>query len=110
MKLLSDQNLSHRIVEELATEFPESVHVRDVALASTPDEQVWVWGETHGLTIVSKDADFEQRALLRGGPPKVIWLRVGNSSTATVAALLRSRRAEILAFDADDSASFLALS
>ena len=110
MRLFFDQNLSYRLVAELAAEFPESVHVKDAGLASSPDEEVRAYAATNGLTIVSKDADFEQRALLRGSPPKVIWLRVGNSPTAAVATLLRSRQAEIEAFDADASASFLALS
>ncbi|MGH9113753.1 MAG: DUF5615 family PIN-like protein [Acidimicrobiales bacterium] len=34
--------------------------------------------------IVSKDSDFRQLAFLYGPPPKVMWLRVGNASTATV--------------------------
>ena len=29
MKLLFDQNLSHRLVSQLAAEFPGSTHVRD---------------------------------------------------------------------------------
>jgi len=110
MKLLFDQNLSHHLVAELATEFPESVHVRNAGLASSPDEQVWEYAATNGLTIVSKDADFEQRALLRGSPPKVIWLRVGNSSTSAVTYLVRSRRTKSFEFAAEPSASFLALS
>ena len=72
-------------------------------------------GEPHsnpqaGNSPEERMRDREQRALLRGSPPKIIWLRVGNNSTAAVAALLRTRRKEILAFDADPSASFLALS
>jgi hypothetical protein len=57
-----------------------------------------------------KDTDFQQRALVYGHPPKVIWVRLGNSSTSAVAALLRSRLAEIQAFEADQIASFLAVS
>jgi hypothetical protein len=33
MRLLFDQNLSHRLVASLATEYPGSVHERDVAFA-----------------------------------------------------------------------------
>jgi predicted nuclease of predicted toxin-antitoxin system len=33
MKLLFDENLSHRLVAQLGAEFPGSVHVRDVGLA-----------------------------------------------------------------------------
>jgi predicted nuclease of predicted toxin-antitoxin system len=59
--------------------------------------------------IVSKDSDFEQQALLYGHPPKVLWLRVGNCQTTAVAALLRARRQDVLAFAADPEAAVLAL-
>jgi len=47
---------------------------------------------------LSKDADFVQLALLRHAPPKVIYLRVGNSSTEQILALLQNRMAAIQAF------------
>ena len=49
-------------------------------------------------------------SFLRGPPPKVIWLRRGNCSTADIEALVRFNRTEILAFGSDDEAAFLALS
>lgn len=110
MKLLFDQNLSHRLVGQLASEFPGSTHVRDAGLAAASDSVVWTHAATNGFTIVSKDADFQHRALLRGHPPKVVWLRIGNCPTTTVAALLRTRQADLLAFEADPTVSFLALS
>jgi len=110
MKLLFDQNLSHRLVGQLAAEFPGSARVRDVGLAAAPDPEVWAHAAANGFVIVSKDTDFQQRALFRGHPPKVIWVRLGNRSTAAVSALLRSRLADIEAFEADPIASFLALS
>jgi predicted nuclease of predicted toxin-antitoxin system len=110
MKLLFDQNPSPRLVGQLAAEFPGSSHVRDVGFAAASDPVVWAYAAANGYIIVSKDVDFQQRALLFGHPPKVIWLRLGNCSTAAVAALLRSRIADIQAFEVDPDASFLALS
>jgi predicted nuclease of predicted toxin-antitoxin system len=110
MKLLFDQNLSHRLVGQLLTEFPGSTHVRDVGLATATDSAVWAYAAVNGLVIVSKDTDFQQRALLHGHPPKVVWIRLGNCPTSAVATLLRTRQADLLAFEADPSASFLALS
>ena len=110
MKLLFDQNLSHRLVTLLASEFPGSEHVRLVGLATAPDPAVWSYAAAQGLVIASKDSDFQHRALLLGHPPKVVWIRLGNCSTAAVAALLRSRQADLLAFEADPIASLLALS
>jgi predicted nuclease of predicted toxin-antitoxin system len=110
MKLLLDQNLSYKLVGQLSTEFPSSSHVRDAGLARATDPLVWQHAKANRFTIVSKDTDFQQRAMLYGHPPKVIWIRLGNCSTSSVAALLRSRSAEIAAFEADLNASFLVLS
>jgi predicted nuclease of predicted toxin-antitoxin system len=110
MKLLFDQNLSPRLVPLLAVEFPGSEHVRNIRMAGASDPAVWSYAAAQGLVIVSKDSDFQHRALLRGHPPKVVWVRLGNCSTATVAALLRTRQPDLLAFEADPVASVLALS
>ena len=37
MKLLFDQNLSYRLVAVLASEYPGSLHVRDVGLNAADD-------------------------------------------------------------------------
>ena len=110
MKLLFDQNLSHRLVGQLSTEFPGSAHVRDAGLAASPDLAVWTHAAQGGFVLVSKDTDFQQRALLYGHPPKVIWVRLGNCSTTVVATLLRFKIADIVMFEADTSAAFLVLS
>ncbi len=109
MKLLFDQNLSHRLVTLLADLFPNSAHVRAVRLATASDDAVWNYALAHGFTIISKDSDFHQRSFLEGPPPKVIWIQRGNCSTATIAELLRRRRPEIEAFHQDPGAAFLAL-
>ncbi|HWG42735.1 MAG TPA: DUF5615 family PIN-like protein [Gemmataceae bacterium] len=110
MKLLFDQNLSSRLVGQLTAEFPGSVHVRDLGLAAASDPDIWAYAAANGFVIVSKDTDFQQRALLYGHPPKVIWVRLGNCSTAAVTVLLGLRLADIQAFETDTAASFLALS
>ena len=109
MKLLFDQNVSPRLVTGLSDMYPGSVHVRDVGLARANDAAIWGYARAHGLTIVSKDSDFHQVSFLRGPPPKVIWIRRGNCTTADIKALLRSSLTEILAFGADVEAAFLAL-
>lgn len=110
MKLLFDENLSHRLVGLLADLFPDSAHVRDVGLKSANDPAVWGYAGDHGLTIVSKDSDMRQRSFIYGHPPKVIWVRLGNCSTSDVENLLREHFAIIEAFHLDAYASFLSLS
>ncbi|MBI4604306.1 MAG: DUF5615 family PIN-like protein [Planctomycetes bacterium] len=81
MKLLFDQNLSHRLVSLLGDLFPGSAHVRDFGLALAPDPAVWAFAKVQAYTIVSKDDDFHQLSFLHGAPPKVVWLRFANCST-----------------------------
>ena len=109
MKLLFDQNLSPRLPRLLADLFPDSLHVREAGLRDADDAAIWDYAKTHGFVIVSKDSDFQQRAMILGHPPKVIWIRLGNCPTADVASLLRSRQSDILTFEADPTASFLAV-
>jgi predicted nuclease of predicted toxin-antitoxin system len=109
VKLLFDQNLSHKLADALAGDFPGSAHVRDLGMARAGDPVVWSYAAANEFVIVSKDVDFQQRALLLGHPPKVVWIRLGNCVTSKVAVLLRSHRAALLAFEVDASAAFIAL-
>lgn len=109
MSLLYDQNLSRRLVGLLAVEYPGSQHVEAAGLLGADDLVVWQYAAAHGLIVVSKDADFRDRALLHGPPPKVVWLRVGNGPTAAVVTLLRGRVADVRAFAADLALSLLIL-
>jgi predicted nuclease of predicted toxin-antitoxin system len=90
MKLLFDQNLSSRLVSRLADICPKASHVSLVGLDRASDDLVWDYAGANGYTIVSKDSDFNERSVLRGIPPKVIWLRLGNSTTDKVEAALRA--------------------
>ena len=109
MKLLFDQNLSHRLVIALQQEYPGSQHVREVGLKDAADVTVWQYAAQHGFAIVTKDADFHQRSFLFGHPPKVVWIRAGNCSTAMIEALLRRRDRDVGAFSADQESAFLIL-
>ena len=80
MKLLFDQNLSHRLCNRLADLGVTLVHVRTEGLEAADDARVWDHAAEHDLTIVNKDADFNNRAFLYGPPPKVVWIRRGNCS------------------------------
>ena len=109
MKLPFDQNLSHRLPERLADIYPESTHVRDVGLRDVDDLVIWKYAKAHGYVIVSKDSDFQQRSLLDGGPPKFIWLRIGNCTTQRIEDLLRKYSTAIHTFNPDNLKSHLML-
>ena len=110
MKLLLDHNLSPKLVRLLADVYPACTHVHDLGMDQASDTEVWQYAAEHGFTIVSKDADFHQRSLLLGAPPKVVWLRIGNCSVAESAAALRERYIPIRCFIEGSTADFLVLS
>ena len=109
MKLLFDENLSPRLVGALADEFPNSSHVN---LAAWPARPIWRSGPTrqHDFTVISKDDDFRSLSLVNGAPPKVIWLRIGNASTAAIESFIRSALVKIRTFEISAEESLLVLS
>ena len=109
MRLLFDQNLSHRLKDSLKDLFPESLHARDVGLGSSEDLEVWEYAKANSLTITSKDSDFRQLSFTYGHPLKVIWLRRANYTTSQIASILRNSYTDLLAFDEDTQGSFLTL-
>jgi predicted nuclease of predicted toxin-antitoxin system len=94
--------LSPKLVRRLADLFPDSLHVRTVGLREAEDRVIWRYAAEHGLVIVSKDADFYQRALQVGAPPEVISLKLGNCTVDAVEQLLRRHVEDIMAFGRDD--------
>lgn len=110
MKLFFDEHLSPRLVDILEDIYPNSTHVLHSGLLGATDEQIWVFAQKNGYVIVSKDSDMHQRSFLRGFPPKVIWIRIGNCTTHQLSALLRRRYINIRNFFEDSEASFMSLS
>ncbi len=109
MKLLFDENLSPRLARGLAELYPGSAHLRSVGLGAATDIAIWEFAGREGFTLVSKDNDFRQLAFLRGAPPKVIWLCVGNAGTGRIMELLLSAAGSLSTFAADGEASLLVL-
>jgi predicted nuclease of predicted toxin-antitoxin system len=109
VKLLLDENLSRRLVPALEGLYPRSTHVSAIGLERAEDEDLWRHAREHGFAIVTKDADFAERSLAEGPPPKIVWIRRGNCTTQEIETLLRERRPDLLAFESDASAPFLSL-
>ena len=84
-------------------------HVALYGLGSASDTEIWAYATAHERIIVSKDADFAERSLLRGAPPKIIWLRLGNASVADTATVLDQGRVAVHRCARDREASLLVL-
>lgn len=95
MKLLFDQNISFRILKKLSVTFPESSHVKTEGLINASDLDIWEFAKNNKFTIVSQDSDFNDINLIKGFPPKIIWIKTGNLNTEEISDLLLKHHMEI---------------
>ncbi len=70
---------------------------------------MWDLAIEHECLLVTKDEDFLRSSVLRGAPPKVVWLRLGNCTTEVIAEVLRRHEEDLRVFASEVEASFLAL-
>ena len=109
MRLLFDEQLAEDLCQLLRDAFPESLHIRLLGRSGASDEEIWQLAEEHGCVLVTKDEDFHRLSVLRGAPPKVIWIRLGNCTTSEIAALLLQYRTNIQEFVDQEEVTFLEL-
>lgn len=109
MRLLFDENLSEALLPALADLYPGSIHVRTLGRGGASDMDVWALAVREGCILVTRDEDFLQLSVVRGAPPKVVWIGLGSCSNAVLASLLRGRYADIERFATHDEATFLAI-
>ncbi|HZW11265.1 MAG TPA: DUF5615 family PIN-like protein [Phycisphaerales bacterium] len=100
MRLLLDQSLAPRVAPAVADLFPGSVHAREARLVRAEDAELWLHARDGGYVLVSKAADFAQRAVLLGAPPKLVWVP-GDRSTAKLIESLRDAAPGLRAFGDD---------
>lgn len=89
-RLLLDQNLSFKICKGIKDIFSETKHVSDLKLDGCSDIDIWNYSKNNNYCIVTFDSDFIDISVLNGFPPKIIWLRIGNSSTDSIIQILKS--------------------
>ena len=108
MSLLFDQNISFRIISKIETNFPEAKQVRQPGIKNHSDLEIWKYAKENKFTSVTFDANFFDLANLKGHPPKIIWLRFGNTRTDFLADLLKSKNLLIKDFINSDEYSQIA--
>ena len=110
MKFLIDQNLSFKLYSKLRDIFPEIIHTNEVVLDTATDEEVWLYAKLNSCILISKDADFIEKAVIMGHPPKIIWIKAGNCLTDKIEFLLRKNQRLIENFVADKENSVVTIS
>ncbi len=91
MKLLFDQNISYRLIKLIIDLFPESKQVRELGLENSTDSEIFDYAKRNDFSIVTFDSDFCDLITIKGFPPKIIWIRIGNTTTINLENLLRNK-------------------
>jgi predicted nuclease of predicted toxin-antitoxin system len=94
MKLLLDENISYRVLKIISSGFPDSIHVSDVSDLKQ-DSAIFLFAKENQYSIVTFDEDFFELQTMKGYPPKVVWLRFGNSNNLKVANKLLDNQQKI---------------
>ena len=89
--LLIDENLPAALGSILPV---DCVHATDFGERPTDDE-LWSIARARHLTILTRDADFFDRIILEGPPPKIVWVRLGNLRRKDLEKTLLARWAAI---------------
>jgi predicted nuclease of predicted toxin-antitoxin system len=107
VKFLLDQNISFKVVPLLVESFQNVSHLKFLNLVDASDLEIWTYAKRNSYSIITFDSDFIELSNLKGFPPKVIWLRFGNSSNLKIANKLISRYMEIKEFVLNAELAFL---
>jgi predicted nuclease of predicted toxin-antitoxin system len=95
---LFDQNISPRIIKQLSTTFPDSTQVRFVGPQDTSDFTIFEFARKNDYAIVTFDSDFVDLNVVKGIPPKIIWIKTGNLTTKSIFRLLHKNMESIHKF------------
>lgn len=98
MSLLFDQNISFRIIQKIKEDFPNSKQVSELGLEESSDDKIWKFAKENNFTVVTFDSDFFEISNLKGHPPKIIWLRTGNTTTKNIIEILQQKKEIIIDF------------
>ena len=102
MKLLFDENISWRIRKLLEPHFPKCKHISDINKKIVSDNEIWEYAKINSYLIVTFDEDSSEIQTINNFPPKILWLRCGNTSTKSIAEKLISIKNEIFDFFVDN--------
>lgn len=94
MRVIVDQQLPPLLAGWFRGQGLDAVHVRELSMSSAPDADIWAEAARDDAVILSRDEDFV--GLTRVGGARLVWIRVGNCSNATLLATIETNWPTIL--------------
>jgi len=94
VRIIVDQQLPPVLAGWFRDQGMDAVHVRDLGLSAAPDEAIRVEAARDDAVILSRDEDFV--GLTRAGGARLVWIRLGNCSNATLLAMIEANWPTIL--------------
>lgn len=95
MKFLVDAQLPPGLVQWLSEHGHEAQHVEEIGLHNADDSKIWERALIDNFIIITKDEDFVERAAHSLNSPRIVWLRIGNSTNAALKQWLAIRFSNI---------------
>jgi predicted nuclease of predicted toxin-antitoxin system len=89
MKFLVDAQLPPALARLLTEEGHDAEHVVDIGLRHADDSPIWEYALNHQAILITKDEDFPHRLRQSKIAPKIVWLRIGNTSRRALLAWFR---------------------
>ncbi len=84
-----DAQFTPAIAPWLAATFGvDAFPLRELGLRDATDREIYSAARDAGAIIMTKDSDFALLQAHLGPPPKIIWLRIGNTSNAKLKEVL----------------------
>jgi len=90
-KILLDEGLPRRAAAELVQRGIDALHVTEIGLTATADEEILCWADAQGRIVVTLDADSHAiLATVGASSPSVIRIRIEGLSPIQISTLLIS--------------------
>ena len=86
------------MVKKIEREYRGSGQVKRLGLENSTDLEIWEYARNNHYNIETFDSDFMDIPNLKGHPPKIIWIRTGNTNTDSTANLLLSKVDQVTEF------------
>ena len=79
-KFIVDAQLPPALARFLTSLGENAIHVLDVEMMEASDSKIWDLAMRESRVVITKDQDFPIRASISEQPPRLIWVRMGNTS------------------------------